>query len=147
MEQGLGFGWDTQKSGVIHWGIGILGVGQGEPGREELVKFAQEENLHLSHLHIHTYFNTVEMELEDGQKILLIDKGRLTALDDPEIRRIAAKYGDPDELLKELWIPAVPGINAPGDYMTDYAQNPAFTIREEHRNAYDRDVMESYLVK
>jgi len=26
-------------------------------------------------------------------------------LDDPEVRRAAAKYGDPDELLREDWIP------------------------------------------
>jgi hypothetical protein len=76
MEQDLRMSWDTNRTGVIHWGIGILGVGQGEPGREELVRFAVEEEMHLSHLHIHSYFPTVEIETEDGQKILVIDKGR-----------------------------------------------------------------------
>jgi len=143
MEHALGPTWETRRSGVIHWGIGVLGVTQGEPGREELLKFARESHLPLAHLHVHTYFNTVEMELEDGRKILLIDKGRLTALDDPEIREIAARYGDPDELLKEAWIPAIPGINVAGDYMDDYGSNPGYWIRQEHRNAYG-DVMESY---
>ena len=147
MEQDLRMSWDTNRTGVIHWGIGILGVGQGEPGREELLDFAVEEEMHLSHLHIHSYFPTVEVETEDGQKILVIDKGRLTALDDPEVRRIAAKYGDPDELLSENWIPALPGVNVPGDYMNDYGRNPAYWIREEHRNAYEQDIMESYLLR
>ncbi|MFT5350048.1 MAG: hypothetical protein ACI9MF_000863, partial [Gammaproteobacteria bacterium] len=37
----------------------------------------------------------------DGE--VIIDKGHLLALDDPEIRAIAAKYGDPDTLLKQTW--------------------------------------------
>jgi len=47
------------------------------------------------------YYATFEV---DGKK--LVDRGHLTALDDPEIRKIAAKYGNPDELLSEDWIPA-----------------------------------------
>jgi len=39
----------------------------------------------------------------DGVKI--VDNGHLLALDDPEIREVAAKYGDPDLLLREDWIP------------------------------------------
>ena len=39
-------------------------------------------------------------------------------------RALASRYGDPDYLLAEDWIPEVPGINAPGDYMRDYAPNP-----------------------
>jgi hypothetical protein len=34
----------------------------------------------------------------------LLDKGYLTVLDDPQVRAVAAKYGDPDELL--LQVPA-----------------------------------------
>jgi len=41
----------------------------------------------------------------DGRRI--VEKGHLLALDDPEVRAIAAKYGDPDELLREDWIPEV----------------------------------------
>ena len=72
----------------------------------------------------------------DGQQVKLLDKGRLTTLDDPEIRRIAQKYGDPDELLREDWIPAIPGINSPGDYERDYARDPVAAITAEHRKAY-----------
>jgi hypothetical protein len=39
----------------------------------------------------------------DGTK--LVENGRLRVLDDPEVRRVAAKYGNPDELLREDWIP------------------------------------------
>jgi leucyl aminopeptidase (aminopeptidase T) len=34
---------------------------------------------------------------------IFVDKGRLTVLDYPEIREIAKKYGDPDEVLAEKW--------------------------------------------
>jgi hypothetical protein len=48
----------------------------------------------------------------------------MTSLDNPEVRALASRYGDPDYLLTEDWIPDVPGINAPGDYLKDYAPNP-----------------------
>jgi len=48
----------------------------------------------------------------------------MTFMDDPEVRKIAAKYGDPDEFLREKWIPPIPGINVPGDYMKDYGTDP-----------------------
>ena len=46
------------------------------------------------------YFPTLIL---DGE--VLVDKGHLTVLDDPEIRRLASKFGDPDQLLSEDWIP------------------------------------------
>ena len=57
-------------------------------------------------------------------RLLIVD-------DDPEIRKLAAKYGNPDEILKEKWIPAMPGINVPGDYLTDYAKDPYKLISEQ----------------
>ncbi len=122
--------WDRSRTGVIHWGIGLTdSVGP-------MAEWARERKLPEGHFHVHTYFNTFEIETEDGQKIKLIDKGHLTALDDPEVRKIAAKYGDPDELLKEAWIPAIPGINVEGDYARDYAPNPAAWATKEHEEAY-----------
>ena len=47
----------------------------------------------------------------------IINKGHLTALDDPEIRSMAAKLGNADHILSEVWVPAIPGINFPGDYV------------------------------
>jgi hypothetical protein len=53
-----------------------------------------------------------------------VDKGRITALDDPEVRLLASRYGDPDEILRAEWVASMPGINAPGDYQKDYADDP-----------------------
>ena len=36
----------------------------------------------------------------DGEK--LSDAGHLTVLDNPEIRKLAAQYGDPDEVLRQV---------------------------------------------
>ena len=66
----------------------------------------------------------------DGTEHAVIEKGRLTALDDPGVRKLAAKYGDPDELLKEGWIPEIPGITCPGSY-EEYAKDPAAWIYRE----------------
>ena len=44
----------------------------------------------------------------------------MKSLDDPEVRALASRYGDPDYLLAEDWIPEVPGINAPGDIVGQY---------------------------
>jgi len=48
---------------------------------------------------------------------------------------------DPNYLLTEDWIPEVPGINAPGDYLKDYAPNPgdyAFKVLEKTKaGTYD----------
>jgi hypothetical protein len=41
--------------------------------------------------------------LADGNPVIL--DGHMLALDDPEVRNIAEKYGNPDELLREDWIP------------------------------------------
>ena len=47
----------------------------------------------------------------------------MTSLDNPEVRALASRYGNPDELLQEDWRPGMPGINQPGNY-ADYAQDP-----------------------
>ena len=52
-------------------------------------------------------------------------------LDDPEIRAIASKYGDPKDILEPEGAPPLPGVNAPGNYWKDYAPNPqAFWLQE-----------------
>ena len=48
----------------------------------------------------------------------IIEKGRLAALEDPEVRAVAAKYGDPDVLLSEDWTPRI-GANGMIDW-SDY---------------------------
>lgn len=118
---------DRRRSGVIHLGFGTAGP---------IDSWAAKEGVLGGHDHVHLYFPTYEVETRDGEKIKLIDKGHLTVLDDPEVREIAARYGDPDELLREDWVPAIPGINVPGDYWKDYANNPRAWIEKEHREVY-----------
>ncbi len=61
--------------------------------------------------------------------ITIIDKGELAAYKSPEIRALASRYGDPNEVLAEDWVPHLPGINAPGKY-EDYAKDPWKTFTE-----------------
>lgn len=137
MDRAAGNIWERSRSGVIHWGIGARTpfVYQKQIP-EEFKKFQEQHHAPGGHVHIHTYFNTMDIETIDGQQTKLIDKGRLTVLDDPQVRQVAAKYGDPDELLREIWIPAIPGINVPGDYRRDYSNDPTAYIRKNIAENY-----------
>ncbi len=121
-------GWvlDRMRSGVIHIGIGLN-------SRRD---WAVERGYPTSHYHVHLYFPTVTIETREGAILTVVDKGRLTALDDPDVRQLAAKYGDPDELLREDWIPGIPGINMEGDYMRDYAQDPRAFFQKDYERVY-----------
>jgi len=112
-----GFEWERRRSGVIH-----LGFGTRWRGPEEV--WAGERGLIYGHLHIHLLFCTFAVTSREGKTVNIIENGRLTALDDPEVRELAARYGDPDQLLSEDWIPAIPGVSVPGRY-ADYAKDPA----------------------
>ncbi|MFQ5852760.1 MAG: hypothetical protein ACE5JU_19550 [Candidatus Binatia bacterium] len=109
--------WERRRSGVIH-------IGCGTAWRAPEEDWAAEKGVAYGHLHIHLLLPTLEVITRQGERIRIIERGRLAALDDPEVRRVAQKYGDPDELLKEDWIPEIPGINAPGSY-EEYAREPA----------------------
>lgn len=109
--------WERRRSGVIHTGCGTA-------WRAAEEEWAAERKLAYGHLHVHLLFPTLDLTTKQGEQIRIIEKGRLVALDDPEVRKVAEKYGDPDALLKEDWIPDIPGINAAGSY-GDYAREPA----------------------
>ncbi|MGH9325907.1 MAG: hypothetical protein ACRD2B_04360 [Terriglobia bacterium] len=47
----------------------------------------------------------------------------MTSLDNPEVRALAFRHGDPNKIPVESWIPDTPGINAPGNYQ-EYARDP-----------------------
>src|SRR5262252_1054523 len=111
-----GFEWERRRSGVIHMGFGTL-------WRSEEEKWAGENGILYGHLHIHLLFATFAITTKMGREHTIIQNGRLTALDDFDVRQLAAKYGDPDDLLREDWIPRIPGITAAGSY-EDYAKNP-----------------------
>ncbi len=112
-----GFEWERRRSGVIHAGIGTRWRGP-----EEV--WSGERGITYGHLHVHLLFPTYEIAAREGRTVKVIEQGRLTALDDPEVRALAARHGDPDDLLKEDWIPEVPGITAPGSY-AEFAADPA----------------------
>lgn len=97
-----------ERSGVIHvaWGTPTTTVCVAMKGcaGQEQHDFAKAHGTAIQHLDVELYHVTY---YADGKKI--IDKGHLLALDDPEIRRIAAKHGDPDQLLRQDWIPDMVG--------------------------------------
>ena len=119
---------ERARSGVIHWGLGIRLWHDPDAPTESKVwaDFSKKNNVPFDHgWHTHTYFTTYKVRLRNANKwVNLLDKGRMTSLDHPEVRALASRYGDPDYILAEDWIPEVPGINAPGDYLKDYAPNP-----------------------
>ena len=119
---------ERARSGVVHWGLGIRLWHDPDAPTESKVwaDFTKKHNVPFDHgWHTHTYFTTYKLRLRGADTwVTLLDKGRMTSLDDPEVRALASRYGDPDYLLAEDWIPEVPGINAPGDYLKDYAQKP-----------------------
>ncbi len=116
------------RSGVIHWGLGSrLWHDPDAPTESKIWKdFTDKYNVPYDHgWHVHTYFTTYQVRLRNTDKwVKLLDRGRMTSLDDPEVRALASRYGDPDYLLSEDWTPEVPGINAPGDYLKGYAPDP-----------------------
>lgn len=134
------------RSGVIHWGLGIRLWHDPDAPTEskKWAEFTEKHNVPRDHgWHTHTYFTTYKLKLRNTDKwATLLDKGRMTSLDDPEVRALASRYGDPDYLLAEDWIPEVPGINAPGDYLKDYANAPgnyAFdTMEKAMKGTYDK---------
>ena len=93
IEQGsYNYWWcDIKRSGFMH-----IGFGKGWSGVDGMKK-----ELATWHSDVFLPYPTVYV---NGEKI--VDNGHLMLLDDPEIRRIAAKYGDPDELLREEWLPS-----------------------------------------
>jgi hypothetical protein len=126
------------RSGVIHWGLGIrLWHDPDAPTESKKWReFTEAHNFPFDHgWHTQTYFTTYKVRLRNANKwVNILDKGHMTSLDNPEVRALASRYGDPNYLLTEDWIPEVPGINAPGDYMKDYAPNPgdyAFKVMEK----------------
>jgi hypothetical protein len=123
----LGLGPERMRSGMLHLGIGmeLRHNPKGPTESPELIEFMKKYNLPGGHWwHSHNYFSTYEVHLRNTDRwVKLVDKGHMTALDDPEARALASRYGDPDRILSEDWTPEIPGINAPGNY-SDYAANP-----------------------
>lgn len=120
--------YERMRSGIIHIGFGTVLSSDQE-------RQAVREGKLVGHWHVHLYYPTYVAEGAgpDGQDEVVIEHGRLKALDDPGVRDVAARYGDPDDLLAEDWVPAIPGMNMTGDYNRDYAGDPMdWTMTELH---------------
>jgi len=122
-----GGGPERFRSGVFHLGTGVFV--QHAPNAmtmpQEWMDFTKKNNFPIDHgWHIQIYQATYQVHLRNANKwIALVDGGRLTSLDSPEVRALASRYGNPDQVLAEDWIPEIPGINAPGSY-DDFAKTP-----------------------
>ncbi|MBM4182742.1 MAG: hypothetical protein FJ207_00795 [Gemmatimonadetes bacterium] len=131
------------KSGYLHIGLGASM--EHDPGgarrSEEWQRFTEERNLPFYHgLHLHLYFPTYTLSIRGSNRTVdVIRGGRMTSLDDPEVRALASRYGNPDEILADDWIVEVPGINAPGRF-EDYARDPYPT----HRDVNDKILNGTY---
>ena len=91
--------------------------------------------LNAHDFHMNQDFPTYEATVTGGKKIKVLDKGHLVATEDPEVRLIASKYGDPDRFLRKMNQRAIPGINAPGSY-EEYAKDPwQYVLKEREQIA------------
>jgi hypothetical protein len=111
------FEWERRRSGVIHCGLGTS-------WQQHAELWAATKGIAYGHLHVHFLFPTYEIKATNGETVKVIENGRLTALDDPEVRELASRYGDPDEILSEDWIPKVPGITDSSASYQEYAEDP-----------------------
>ncbi|MHB8618109.1 MAG: M29 family metallopeptidase [Chloroflexota bacterium] len=111
-----GFEWERRRAGIIHCGLGTRWR-----SCEEV--WAGDRGILYGHLHVHLMKATLVVEGKTGL-VPVIENGRLSAYDDPDVRDCAARFGDPDLLLDDSWIPEIPGITVDGSY-DEYARDPA----------------------
>ena len=121
---------ERNRAGVQHFSFTQPGASSGDPRDEAYAKAQGLPFKHTSHMHL--YFGTFRWRLSDtGEWITVCDKGFISAFNNAEIRALAAKYGDPDLVLRYEWIPDIPGINVPGNYQRDYGNDPwAWIIKQ-----------------
>lgn len=81
----------TRCGGVLH-----MAMGQPLSRAQGVVEKASTHKL------VHTHGAIVMPTVTVDDKYTIIKEGHITALDDPKIREIATKYGDPDKLLAEV---------------------------------------------
>ena len=119
---------ERNVAGVIHWSFGVEAEGPEQPTGDfspRTIEFGIRHNVPIRHCcHNHNLMPTYQVRIRGtGRWETLINFGRMTALDDPEVRALAARYGNPDEILRQDYIPAIPGITIAGNY-NEYARNP-----------------------
>jgi len=124
---------ERNRAGVQHFAFTYGPIGGGDKEDEAYAKAHGLPYGGLEHnAHMHNYFGTVKWRLSDtGEWITISEKGYIKAFDDPEVRALASRYGDPDLIFRYEWIPSIPGVNVPGDYKKDFAGDPwGYLMRE-----------------
>ena len=119
---------ERNTAGTIHWAYGAeVSMGPKKVGTwsEETEAFARKYQLPRGHsMHQHNLLPTFQVRIRDlDQWVTLIEHGGMTALNDVQVRALASRYGDPNVILGRDYVPALPGVNAPGSY-DQYARNP-----------------------
>lgn len=106
----FGFAEGRKRAGVIHvsFGTPTAQFVEEQADGNRLMEFLKAKNLIMQHMDAELYHATV---IADGKKI--VEDGRLAALDDAQVRQIAAKFGNPDELLRLDWLPPLHGADEP----------------------------------
>jgi hypothetical protein len=132
---------ERNNAGVIHWGFGGSVVHDPDKPEESKawIDFPKQHGLPKDHWwHIHNTLLTYRVRVRGTKNtwLTLIDKGEMPAFKSPEIRALASRYGDPNEILAEDWQPHLPGINAPGRY-EDYAKDPWKTVSQVMKKIED----------
>ncbi len=119
---------ERNVAGTIHWAYGAeVSMGPKKVGvwSEETEAFARQHQLPRGHsMHQHNLLPTFQVRIRDlDQWVTLIEHGGMTALNDVYVRALASRYGNPATILRRDYVPAIPGVNAPGSY-DEYARNP-----------------------
>ena len=123
---------ERNAGGVIHWSFGAEVKMGPEKDKEKSarspvsVEFGKKHQLPIGHaMHNHNLLPTYQIRLRgSGKWQTVIEHGQIMASTDPEVRALASRYGDPDEVLRRDWIPELPGITVPGNYDEDYSSDP-----------------------
>jgi len=123
---------ERNAGGVIHWSFGSevkMGPELDKDKAERSpvsVAFGDEHMLPIGHaMHNHNLLPTYQIRLRDsGNWSTLIEHGQIMASQDPEVRALASRYGNPNEILDRDWIPEIPGVTTPGNYDEDYSSDP-----------------------
>ena len=120
--------WMANLSERNRAGIQHLAFSYDSDDPEDLT-YAREKGIPLGSgehtSHMHNYFPTARWQLRDtGEWLTVAEKGYVRMFDNPEVRALAARYGDPELIFRYEWIPSVPGINTGGSYENDYAGDP-----------------------
>lgn len=133
---------ERNRAGVQHLAFSYDTYGGFGADAPEDLAYAKQRGIPLGEgqhtAHMHNYLLTVKWKLRDtGEWVSIAEKGYVKMFDDPEVRALAARYGDPNLIFRYEWIPSIPGINVPGDYKKDFAPDTWAWLMAEWKRIQD----------